>query len=134
MVNTYTDGACALKLPSSYVPMSSEEMEYLEGGRTTRSYVRTDYISASTCADISARLTDGAWGSTAVSAILGYLRMNGYSLMGVVITALQGLVANQWSRAANRGGLIIDVYKITYDCSRGSRGNVSYTTNVSFAR
>ena len=125
--------AAVLQMPSSYVPMSSEEMEYLEGGATKRTYVRTDYIDAYTCSEISARFIDGTWGGTIATGVLAYLKYNGYCLLGIVMTALQGLVANQWSRAANRGGLVIDVYKITYPRDRGSRGKESYVTNISFA-
>ena len=42
--------AVALQMPSSYVPMSTEEMEYLEGG--AKKYLGT--ISASTCNRLAA--------------------------------------------------------------------------------
>lgn len=32
MMNTYNNGTAALKMPSSYVPMGTEEMEYVDGG------------------------------------------------------------------------------------------------------
>ena len=32
MMNTYTNGTCALQFPSSYVLMDAEEMEYIDAG------------------------------------------------------------------------------------------------------
>ena len=32
----YTNGTCALQMPSNYVVMDTEEMEYLEGGGTVK--------------------------------------------------------------------------------------------------
>ena len=32
MMNTYNNGTCALQFPSHYVPLTEEEMEYVDGG------------------------------------------------------------------------------------------------------
>ena len=79
MMNTYTNGTCALQFPSNYVLMDAEEMEYVDGGK----YYGVN-LSAKKCSKIADDLTDAG----------GILQISAYLCTGIAfIPGLQSALA-----------------------------------------
>lgn len=103
---SYTNGTAVLQFPSHYVPLTEEEMTYVDGGKysyaVTSYAVATAYSKMTNCARVSrANATATAIGATAYGAILGSGAGLAGTLVGAVLGAVGGLIAGSilWSWA-----------------------------------
>ena len=111
MMNTYTNGTCALQMPSSYVLMTEEEMTYVDGGK----FYGVSW-SATTCGRIAKAWNGWAIGCTVLGAVITIA--GAFIPCGNVVTTAAGLTlavgglafslaASVLSAASYRGGIHI---------------------------
>ena len=95
---TYNNGTCALQFPSHYVPVSEEEMTYVDGGA---------YFSASECRNICLALC-----------------VTGSGLMAAAATAAIVSKVVRWAKGA--GGFIGWLVGGLVSVAAGAIGKIAY--------
>lgn len=126
MMNTYANGTAALKMPQSYVPLTEEEMTYVDGGYSflndeNYSDVRTDtkLVSAATCNSIAARYSGCA---TTSACAVGILQACGVAISAVgagIVIAVCGMISSYFWTASAHNGLKLTVTSIGHYITQG---------------